>query len=194
MLFPLTTFAPENVPPLAPVRAEVCEFLTFTLYPRCDIIAVFTRFAKARGQDTMHSSPRACLNEAFADAEQAGAIEPGPMCNTGMQVTLVLRHRVAQHVVSDYELWLARIGSAVQDAPGGLGAHVIRPLADAGDYMFVPRFEDAAQLARWCASARCVALLAEVDRLLQVSPPRAKSDGSFAWFGLSRVFARLRRA
>ena len=142
----------------------------------------------------MPATLRACLDASSTDADQPGTIEPAPTGHAGMQVTLVLRHRVTPHVVPDYELWLARIDSAAQDAAGFLGAHVIRPLADGGDYKFVPRFDNAAHLARWRASPDFVALLAEVDRLLETSPARVSPSGVPAWFGLPRLFARRRPA
>ena len=105
----------------------------------------------------------------------------------------MFRHRVVPRIVPAYEGWLARIGASAQDAPGYLGAHVVRPPFEAGDYMFVPRFDDAAQLARWRATPRCIALLDEVARLLESPRPPAAAEGMLTRLRLPRLgLPRLR--
>lgn len=81
-------------------------------------------------------------------------------------VSVVIRHRVHPGHGSDYERWLARIMPVAAHWPGHLGVSVIRPAQGGAPYTVVVRFDSAAHLEAWLASAERTMLVEEVRPLL----------------------------
>jgi antibiotic biosynthesis monooxygenase (ABM) superfamily enzyme len=117
---------------------------------------------------------------------------PRASANPGTQVTHVLRHRVASDDVPAYERLLARLIADAQAVPGFLGVHLILPAPGEDNYMLVPRFERADQLARWIGSDGCRAVLADIDQLIvaRSAAAMAQATASRSWF--FRLLARVR--
>ncbi len=67
----------------------------------------------------------------------------------------------------EFEKWCADMESAVQNAPGCLGATVLRPAEDSDFYQMVFRFDDALHLRQWERSAVRQALRDRADELVQ---------------------------
>jgi antibiotic biosynthesis monooxygenase (ABM) superfamily enzyme len=133
------------------------------------------------------------LNESARVTEQKSPATPARApANPGTQVTHVLRHRVASDDVPAYERLLARLIADAQSVPGFLGMHLILPAPGEDNYMLVPRFERADQLACWVGSQRCRDVLADIDHLLEARCAAAMAPSAASRSLFSRLLARLR--
>jgi antibiotic biosynthesis monooxygenase (ABM) superfamily enzyme len=133
------------------------------------------------------------LNGTARQSEPAApTATPRAPANPGTQVTHVLRHRIVSDDVPAYERLMARLIADAQGVPGFLGMHLILPAPGEDNYMLVPRFERADQLARWIGSERCRTVLADIDHLIAArsAASRARAAAQRPWF--ARLLARFR--
>lgn len=98
-------------------------------------------------------------------------------------VSVAIRHRLRAGAGPAYERWLARIMPVAAHWPGHLGVNVIRPAGPGAPYTVLVRFDAAAHLDAWLASAERAALIDEVRPLLAdgLDAPEAHPGPEF-WF------------
>lgn len=81
-------------------------------------------------------------------------------------VTTVYRRTVRSGSEDCYEEWLAGIAAAAGASRGSLGTTLLRPSAGESEYVAIARFDGAASLAAWLASAdrqRWMSRLREIE-------------------------------
>src|SRR5262245_39328353 len=81
-------------------------------------------------------------------------------------VTVTVARAVTPGREDDFERWAEVMIDKARAFPGGLGAGLLRPGPDGGDYQIVFRFVDGLSLRLWERSPQRAALLAEADQFV----------------------------
>src|SRR5262245_54407902 len=110
------------------------------------------------------------------DTAQLPKLAPAP-------VTVTVSRSVASGREADFEQWAERMIDKAQVFPGSLGAGLLRPGPDGGDYQIVFRFADGLSLRLWERSPQRAVLLAEADQFI-VNERVHRTVGVEDWFGL----------
>lgn len=119
--------------------------------------------------------PTLTLSGAF-DTSELPKLAPEP-------VTITVSRRVVTGCEASFEDLAGEIVAAVEDFPGSLGAGVLRPGADGGEYHIVFRFVDAISLRAWERSEVRAELLGRTDGMV-LDTRVQRTVGVDTWFEL----------
>jgi uncharacterized protein len=98
-------------------------------------------------------------------------------------VTVTVSRSVAPGKEIEFENWAETITTRLSAFPGSLGAGLLRPGPDGGDYQMVFRFKDALSLRLWERSPQRAALLDEIDPIVTETRIQ-RTVGVEQWFDL----------
>ena len=82
-------------------------------------------------------------------------------------VTITIARVPKRHHIEEFEQWCAEMQNAVHDAPGCLGATILRPEGGSNTYQMVFRFADVLSLRQWERSEVRQALRDRGDDLIE---------------------------
>jgi uncharacterized protein len=98
-------------------------------------------------------------------------------------VTVTVSRAVSPGKEVEFENWAETITTRLSSFPGSLGAGLLRPGPDGGDYHMVFRFKDALSLRLWERSPQRAALLDEIDPIVTETRVQ-RTVGVEEWFDL----------
>jgi uncharacterized protein len=98
-------------------------------------------------------------------------------------VTVTVSRAVAPGKEIEFENWAETITTRLSAYPGSLGAGLLRPGPEGGDYQMVFRFADAMSLRLWERSEQRTELLAEIDPIVTETRVQ-RTVGVEEWFDL----------
>jgi uncharacterized protein len=98
-------------------------------------------------------------------------------------VTVTVSRSIAPGREADFEKWAEVMMEKARTFPGSLGAGLLWPGPDGGDYQIVFRFVDGLSLRLWERSPQRAELLAEADQFV-ISARVHRTVGVEDWFGL----------
>ena len=98
-------------------------------------------------------------------------------------VTITVARTVLPGKEADFEAWAEAITGRLSEFPGSLGAGVLRPGVEGGDYHIVFRFVDALSLRFWERSPQRTALMDELEDLVTETRIQ-RTVGVEEWFEL----------
>jgi antibiotic biosynthesis monooxygenase (ABM) superfamily enzyme len=98
-------------------------------------------------------------------------------------VTVTVARRVAPGRDAEFAAWAEQMAVRARAFPGSLGAGVLQPGPDGGDWQIVFRFVDGLALRLWERSPQRAALLAEADQFV-VSERVHRVVGVEDWFDM----------
>lgn len=98
-------------------------------------------------------------------------------------VTVTVSRAVVPGREAEFENWAAHMAGRLEAFPGSLGAGVLRPGVEGGDYHLIFRFTDAMSLRMWERSPQRAVLLAELDGVVAETRVQ-RTVGVQQWFDL----------
>ena len=98
-------------------------------------------------------------------------------------VTVTVARQVAPGRDAEFAAWAEQMAVRARSFPGSLGAGVLQPGPDGGDWQIVFRFVDGLALRLWERSPQRAALLAEADQFV-VSARVHRVVGVEDWFDM----------
>jgi antibiotic biosynthesis monooxygenase (ABM) superfamily enzyme len=110
------------------------------------------------------------------DTAQLPRIAPSP-------VTVTVSRTVAPGREAEFAHWAEQMAERARTFPGSLGAGVLQPGPDGGDFQIVFRFVDGLALRLWERSPQRAVLLAEADQFV-TSERVHRTVGVEEWFDL----------
>ena len=110
------------------------------------------------------------------DTAQLPRIAPSP-------VTVTVSRSVAAGREAEFGHWAEQMAERARAFPGSLGAGVLQPGPDGGDFQIVFRFVDGLALRLWERSPQRAGLLAEADQFV-TSERVQRTVGVEEWFDL----------
>ena len=99
-------------------------------------------------------------------------------------VTVTVSRTVMTGREADFEQWAESVTDRIESYPGSLGAGVLRPGVEGGQYHVVFRFNDALSLRMWERSPQRATLLAELDSVVHSETRVQRTVGVEEWFEL----------
>ncbi len=112
------------------------------------------------------------------DTARLPRIAPAP-------VTVTVSRSIEPGREIEFEAWSEQMVAKAKAFPGSLGAGVLRPGPDGGDYQVIFRFVDGLALRLWERSPQRAALLAEADQFV-TSARVHRTVGVEDWFDMPR--------
>lgn len=97
-------------------------------------------------------------------------------------VTVLATRRVRPGCTEAFEAHLARLREVFAAAPGSAGMAVVPPSGSGREYVVVYRFESAAALRAWRASAVRATIIRESASLSETTPNERDLTGMETWF------------
>lgn len=110
------------------------------------------------------------------DTSQLPRLAPAP-------VTVTVSRSIEPGKEREFAVWADAMASRARAFPGSLGAGVLNPGPDGGDYQIVFRFVDGLALRMWERSPQRAVLLAEADDFV-VSARVQRTVGVEQWFDM----------
>ena len=100
-------------------------------------------------------------------------------------VTVTVSRSIAPGREKDFTLWAEAMATRARSFPGSLGAGVLHPGPDGGDFQIVFRFVDGLALRMWERSPQRMTLLAEADEFVTAERVQ-RTVGIEDWFEMAQ--------